>query len=71
MLFCVLLILFLLESVLVMSHTWWGAVTDRGRHFVIRPDHAIHLQSHANQCYLHTSLGAIERRVGTFTGAAW
>ena len=53
------------------AHTWWGAVTDGGRHFVIRPDHAIHLQSHANQCYLHTSLGAIERRVGTFTGAAW
>ena len=50
------------------AHTWRGAVTDRGRHLVTRPDHAIHLQSHANQCYLHTSLGAVERRVGTFTG---
>lgn len=49
------------------AHTWRGAVTDRGRHLVTRPDHAIHLQSHANQCYLHTSLGAVERRVGTFT----
>lgn len=50
------------------AHTWRGAVTDGRGRFVTRPDRAIHLQSHSNQWYLHTSFSAIEWRVGTFAG---
>lgn len=53
------------------ARTWRGAVTDGGGHFVTRPDRAIYLQSHSNQCYLYTSLSATERRVTPSLGAAW